>query len=264
MIVESYEDVIVLSGALRSNFWETLHTAISLMLKRHPSGVIIDCSGLTDATPEGAQTFRDVMEFIHNHDARVIVASVPQNVLDVLKSVPQVRSQLAIAESVEQARKSLDLLVETRPAKRRGVGPSETRIVLLLSSEGPDKQACTLAAQLAEARDAEIHLVCIVIVPRELPLTAPLSKEEAAASRAIELARGSFDRQMKVTPHLERGRDIASTLQDFLEETPAELVVLPMVLGPNQPEGPAKTIGSILQRVTQEVILVRGPVLGKS
>src|SRR4051794_2917253 len=105
MIVESYEDVIILSGALRSNYWETLHTAISLTLKRHPSGVIIDCSGLTEATPEGAETFRDVMEYIHGHDARVIVAAVPSKVYEVLRTVPEVRSQLAITESVEEARK---------------------------------------------------------------------------------------------------------------------------------------------------------------
>src|SRR5436853_3309421 len=115
VIVESYEDVIVLSGALRSNFWETLHTAISLTLKRHPSGVIIDCSGLVEATPEGAETFRDAMEFIHQHDARVIVAAVPPNILQVLRTVPDVRSQLAVADSVEAARHSLDLITEEKP-----------------------------------------------------------------------------------------------------------------------------------------------------
>src|SRR5688500_219102 len=112
MIVESYEDVIVVSGALRSNFWETIHTAISLMLKRHPTGVIIDCSGISEVTPEGADTFRDIMAFIHEHDARIIVAGVPVQVMEVLKSVPEVRSQLAVAKSVEEARRSLDLLVE--------------------------------------------------------------------------------------------------------------------------------------------------------
>ena len=83
MIVESYEDVIVLSGALRSNFWETIHTAISLMLKRHPTGVVIDCSGITEVTQAGADTFRDVMAYIEEHDARIIVAAVSPAVIRI-------------------------------------------------------------------------------------------------------------------------------------------------------------------------------------
>ena len=108
MIVESYEDVIVISGALRSNFWETIHTAISLMLKRHPTGVILDCSGITEVNTAGADTFRDVMSFIHDQDARVIVTAVPPQVMEVLRTVPEVRSQLAVAKTVEEARRSLD------------------------------------------------------------------------------------------------------------------------------------------------------------
>ena len=113
MIVESYEDVIILSGALRSNFWETIHTAISLTLKRHPTGVIIDCSGITEITPDGAETFHDAIDFVAAHKrARIVVAAVSEEMLEVLRSVPEVRSQLPIAETVEAARKSLDLLVE--------------------------------------------------------------------------------------------------------------------------------------------------------
>ena len=126
MIVESYEDVIVLSGELRSNFWETIHTAIALTLKRHPTGVIIDCSGITLMTPEGGETFHDAIDFVAEHDrARIVVAGVSKSVLEVLRSVPEVRSQLPVAESVEDARRSLDLLVEDEPdvpkKKRRKV-----------------------------------------------------------------------------------------------------------------------------------------------
>ncbi len=79
--------------------------------------MIIDCTGLTEANEEGAQTFRDVMEFIRNQEARVIVACVPDKILEVLRSVPEVRSQLALAQTCEEARRSLDLLINAKQGK---------------------------------------------------------------------------------------------------------------------------------------------------
>src|SRR5947207_872967 len=113
MIVESYEDVVILSGPLRSNFWETIHTAIALTLKRHPTGVIIDCSGITELTPEGAETFQDAIQFVKEHErARIVVAAVSPQAMEVLRHVPEVRSQLPVVATVEEARRSLDLLLK--------------------------------------------------------------------------------------------------------------------------------------------------------
>ena len=263
MIVESYEDTIILSGSLRSNYWETLHTAISLMLKRHPSGVIIDCSALSEATPLGAQTFRDVMEFIHNHDARVLVAAVPAHIREVLKSVTEVRSQLAIADTVEEARHSLDLLVEEKPSKRRHSNGGGSKIVVCLTGEEIDKEALHIASQLAEARGSVLHLVYVVVVPRDLPLTAPLPKEEGYATTAIDKARTLIDKHISYEPHIERGRDVPSALEDLIAETKCGLVVMPIPTSTNDGDGNAKLIKSVLSKIPQEVILVRGAVPGR-
>lgn len=257
MIVESYEDVIILSGALRSNFWETLHTAISLTLKRHPSGVIIDCGNLTEATPEGGETFRDVMEFIRRQDARVIVASLPENIREVLKSVPEVRSQLAIADSVAEARHSLDLLVEQKPGKRKQTPPSLSKIVVCLTGEPVDRETLRVAEQLGEAREAELHLVYVVLVPRDLPLTAPLPKEEGLAAGAIERGKEVLDRHLAVVPHIERGRDVATTLDAFVRLNKASLVVMSLGGRPGDVDGGAALIRSILAKLDQEIIFVR-------
>lgn len=260
MIVESYEDVISLSGALRSNFWDTLHTAISLTLKRHPTGVIIDCSGLTEVTPEGAQTFRDVMEFIHNHDARVIVAAVPPHVLEVLRQVPEVRSQLAISDSVEEARRSLDLIQETdnRPRRRPG-GNGGAKFVVWLSGDSMDAEALKVAVQLGDAREAELHLVYVVLVPRDLPLTAPLPKEEGLATSAIDKAKPLLDKHVRYVPHVERGRDVASALEDFVEEIHASLVIIPLSSAASDVETSARLVKSVLTRIGEEVVFVRVP-----
>jgi anti-anti-sigma regulatory factor len=260
MIVESYEDVISLSGALRSNFWDTLHTAISLTLKRHPSGVILDCSGLTEVTPAGGQTFRDVMEFIHNHDARVIVAAVPPKVLEVLRSVSEVRSQIALADSVEDARRSLDLLAESagKPGRRRPI-ERQSKIVVCITGEDIDAEALHLAVQLGEAREAELHLVFIVLVPRDLPLTAPLAREERTATEAIDKAKAVLDKTIRFVPHVERGRDLASALHDLIEETKASLLVLPLSPASSEVDNNARMMKSVLTKIREEVIFVRTP-----
>ena len=258
MIVESYEDVIVLSGQLRTNLWDTVHTAISLTLKRHPSGVIIDCSGLTNATPEGAETFRDILEFTKNQEARVIVAAVPNNILEVLRSVSEVRSRLAIAKSVEDARASLDLVVDNGKGRKKGATEKTSSILLCLSGKDVDKEALEVAAQLAEAREADLHLVYIVVVPRELPLTSPLPKEEALASKALEICCLKSDRHVRIIPHLERGRDVLSTIESYLHANKISLLVIPITAQPADPDARAAFLKSAIQRIPQQIVIVRG------
>ncbi len=258
MIVESYEDVILLSGALRSNFWDTIHTAISLTLRRHPTGVIIDCSGISECTPAGAETFRDAMQFLERHDARVIVAAVPVPVLDVLKSVPEVRSQLAVAESVEAARRSLDLLVE--PEKKKGKPPRERlgKVVLFITAEGLCAEAYDLAEQTADALHAEIVLAYVVVVPRDLPIQAPLPSQEEAAVKALEAAKAELaKRQVACSAVLERGRDSGTALQQVMEESGGLQLLLPLHCEEDAVEGDLKLIRSVFGKISRPIVLIR-------
>jgi anti-anti-sigma regulatory factor len=260
VIVESYEDVIVLSGALRSNFWETIHTAISLMLRRHPTGVIIDCSGITEVTPQGADTFVDIMRFIEEHDARIIVAAVPPHAMDVLRSVPEVRSQLAVARSVEEARKSLDLLVE--PEKRRKqevIARSSHKLLVVLLGGKTDQDALELGSEIADTLEAEIHIVFVVTVPRDLPIQAPMPQQEAMAAESIENAKAYLtSRKVARTARLERARDVAQAINDVLAEVPATQVVVPLSPEENDVDDMAKLVKNVLTRVPATVIFVRG------
>lgn len=266
MIVESYEDIIILSGALRSNFWEAIHTAISLTLKRHPSGVIIDCSGLTEATPAGAETFRDAMDFINKHDARIIVAAVPESIMEVLKSVPEVRSQLAVASSVDAARRSLDLLVEeddhgTKKKKKPTLENARKLIVCLYTgtSVEEDDAAMTVAGKIADSQPTEVHLVCVLLVPRHLPLTSPLEATELAASKAVQRAEQFFDaRDVTYYSQVERARDVATALAEVLVDFDAPDVVLPLILDPLKKDENLKLVDSVLSRVNRNIVFVRG------
>jgi anti-anti-sigma regulatory factor len=258
MIVESYEDVILLSGALRSNFWETIHTAISLTLKRHPTGVIIDCSGITECTPDGAETFRDAMDFIEAQDARVIVAAVPENVREVLRSVPEVRSQLPIARSVEEARHSLDLLVDPEGVKPRPAGPKLARIVLLLTEGDACPELFELAGEMAEAVHAEMVVTYVVIVPRNLPIQAPMADEEQVAAKELEAAKKDLAaRNIPYSIVLERGRDVASALETVVKETGAIRVLCALSAKERELDDQLKALRSVLTKIALPVVIVR-------
>lgn len=263
MIVESYEDSIVLSGELRSNFWDTVHTAISLALRRHPEGVIIDCSGITYANAAGADTFRDVMRFISKSDARVIVAAVPEAIRDVLKSVPEVRSQLAIATTVDEARHSLYALENPEAKKRRKTAGQVglRKLLVCLGSPEGDVQLLKTTRRIAQAMPAEVVLIYPILVPRDLPIHSPLPDQESAGTASLQQARtllASTEVQYKVS--LERGRDIASTIEDACEEHDASQVLIGLPDGPDTQDAALKLVRSMLIRIKKPLIFVRGDV----
>lgn len=266
MIVESYDDVIVLTGALRSNFWSTIHTAISLTLKRHPTGVIIDCSGITEITPDGADTFRDAIEYVEEHDpARIVVAAVPQNVLDVLRTVPEVKSQLPIAKTVEDARRSLDLLVEEGGELKKRKKDSDVRsydrtIVAVLSGDDSDEELMFVTDELLSTMPAKVVLLYPIIVPRNLPLQAPMPNEESKAVKSIETAKAHLVRTK--TAHevrVEHGRDYPSLIHEVTEEVDAARVIFAFSRrSPEKMDEGLRLIGAIMHKVTRPIVIVRG------
>lgn len=259
MIVESYEDVIILSGALRSNFWETVHTAISLTLKRHPTGVIIDCSGITECTVEGVDTFRDILHFIESQDARVIVAAVPENVREVFRSVPEVRSQLPITDTVQEARLSLDLLVEAPQKKKRKSGPAcNSRLVLLLRGEPQDRDGLEAAIRMSRDFNSQVLATFVIVVPRHQPLNAPMTEDEQTAMAAFEPAKAMLgDAEVDFVVKVERGRDFASSLEDLVQEQAADYLLVPLSAEEKDVEEELKLVRSILTKVQGTVGFLR-------
>ncbi len=268
MIVESYEDVIILSGSLESNHWETIHTAISLILRRHPSGVIIDCSGMKRMSPAGAETFHDAMDFIRNHDARIILAAVPDPIMEVLKTVPEVRSQLPVVDTVAAARKSLDLGQshdDDPGAKKRKklVAPENARKVIVCLYTGTsieeDDSAMRAASMIADSFPSEIHLICALLVPRHLPLQAALAESEQSAAHALTRAKQFFDqRNLPHQDRIERARDVASALTEVLKEIPAVTIILPLSKDPMKMDTNLTVVRSVSAKVEGQVMFVHG------
>ncbi len=264
MIVESYEDTIVLSGTMRSNHWETLHTAISLTLKRHPSGVIIDCAALSECTPHGADTFRSVMGFIKEHDARVIVAEVQEPVMAVLRTVPDVRSQLPIVATVEEARRSLDLLTDPseEPVKKRKLKFSDFSVLASVTGGESDAQVLWTAKEIVNNLQGAVHVVFPLIIPREMPLQAAMPEEEELARQALNRAEAFFQsNHIHCEIRVMRGRDIASSLFATLEEDTSSHVIVGLPQDGDGQDEAGKLVKSVLGRLSGSVVFVRGPIV---
>lgn len=259
MIVEYYDDVIILTGALRSNFWETIHTAISLTLKKNPAGVIIDCSGITECTEQGADTFIDVMGYIGKHDARILVAAVPDHVYAVLKSVPEVRSQLPIVGSVEEARKSLEAM-PLQDKKKNGKGILN-KMLVCLSGQPSDKFLTTVCEKVAQKRGAKLYFVYPIIVPRELPLQASMPDQEEEAKRAFEKVNEQMQNSSVIyESKIERARDVTGVIILGLDEIENAQVYISLQRNEDLPEYNQKLVKSVLSKVKQTVYFVAEPM----
>lgn len=262
MIVESYEDVVKLSGAVRVNFWSTIQTAVALTLQRHPSGVIIDLGAVTEMTPLGADSFRDALRFVESNDARIVVANTPEHVLQVLRQVPEVRSQLPIVDTVEQARRSLDLLVEDTPAhpkrkREEKLKPVRT-ILVCLSGDDSDAHLLDMTVEFVDREPANVVMIYPIIVPRELPLNSPLPDEEERAVATLEAGRAAMAGSKAVTEiRLERARDLPSLIAETSEEIKAAQVLVGVSVRPRHEENAWHALEAVIQKVKTPLVIVR-------
>lgn len=264
MIVESFEDVVRLSGAMRSNFWSTIHTAVSLTLQRHPTGVIIDLGSVTEMTPEGAETFRDAIRFVESNDARIVVANASESVLAVLRQVPEVRSQLPIVETVEMARRSLDLLVEPeehagKKKKEPAVKPERT-ILACLSGDDSDSHLLHMTQEFVDRVPARVVLLYPIVVPRELPLASPLPEEEERAAATLEAGKKALSQHSTLAEvRLERTRDLPSLIEETSEQVQAAQVLVGVSTMPRHGEDAWRALEAVIQKVKSPLVFVRGP-----
>lgn len=211
MIVEARRDVVTLRGSLSENEWSTIQAAAKLLLEEHPKGIIIDCSGLTEVTESGAKTFLEAINYIQKHDAKIIVAGLPENALEVMRSVRAVMSQLPIAPNVEAARASLGL-------EDLGTLLSRTSfraIAVLLV--GDWQRAVEISCKLADRKADELHVIELLKVPRNMPIATPMPEAEAMTRRKLDDSeRAARQARVRVIRHVERVRTIGEGVQRVL------------------------------------------------
>jgi len=261
MIIETAEDVVRLSGSLHKNQWLTIKAAANLLLNDHPKGIIVDCSALTEVSEDGAKTFLEAMRDIDAAHTRIVVVRLPEKAMSVLKSVPGVRSQLPIADSIEEARASLRM--HRNSAQKASSDPTKrTGLILVPLVAGLDlTYGATLAGRLARGTRSEVRLVYFLEVTRTLPLNSPLLEAEQAAQESLEKAM-QFAHQVNAaaTEQVERVRDAAEGIIAALRSTGAESVVLGATDEPLGADGHDRfhhLVDTLLHRAPCEVIVGR-------
>src|SRR2546423_10502877 len=161
MIVTGSKDVILLSGALHKNQWLTIKAAARLQLRENPGGILIDCSELTEVSEEGTKTFLDAVKDIQGEGARIVFINLPENVLQVVRTVPGVRSQLPIAKSEDEARASLNM---GKPTDSGADRPMAENSILVPLFDGFDiEYAVTVAGRSSRELKQPVTLATLLI-----------------------------------------------------------------------------------------------------
>lgn len=254
MIVEARNDTVNLLGALTKNHWQTIKAAANLLLKRNPAGIIINCAGITECTEEGAETFADAQAYIQKHGARIVLCDIPEHVMEVLRRVPGVRSQLPVACTMAQARASLGL-----PSAYETAEAASEKIVLLPIWEGMNAPyAAQHALHFTKDQRAVLHIVYILLVPQKLALTTPMPEQEERAHRTLtELEEMAKRARVKVEKRVERCRDLARGIVIAAEQERASQLILGIT--PGDMAAANGLLTTVLQKAPCEVLVVRAP-----
>lgn len=257
MIVEARRDVITLRGALIDNQWPTIQAAAKMLLDEHPGGIVIDCSQINQMTEAGARTFLDAIRYIQRNDARIIVAGLSEESLEVIRGVRAVISQMPTAPTVDDARASLGLGDLSSTPLDTSTGLNVFAVLLV----GDWQRAAHIACQVADRRHDEVHLIEIIKVPRSVPLATPLPEAEALARRQLDDSeRIAKACRINVIRHVERVRTLAEGIQRvFSTLKPATLVVC---VTQTDEEGHEiiQLMPNLLSEPPCEIIYVRRPI----
>lgn len=283
MIIEARGDVVSLSGSLEKNLWPAIQAAANLLLRMHPNGILIDASEINHCSDEGARTFLDAMEYIERHNARIVVCHPPAEVQQSIRHVPGVRSRLAIADTTDQGRASLEMASITRrqrPATMRAeieAGSVRSRLVmipLLLEESAGLRETIGLALKMGsvgvhdKGREDKaklimplIHFLSVLEIPRSMPLTSPLTEEEERAKKIIqEAVQIAAEAELVCQSTVARTRDAGEQIATQAKDLGIEIIVMSM-----PPRGnPARDrlepiIDTVLQRARCEIVVKNFP-----
>jgi anti-anti-sigma regulatory factor len=276
MIIDARDDVITLSGCLDHNVWPAIQAPANLLLRQHPSGILIDASDIEMCSPEGVKTFIDAVSYIQRYRARIVLCNVPGIVDDVIKSVPGARSQVATAPDREAGRASLALAQTQRVQNRTKwiAGNSDRPILVpLIPAMQSTREAIGIARILAatlgcdtekadlkvDKSSATIHLAYFIEVPRSMPLSSPFPEVEEHAKLLLNEAE-SFAAKTgaRVRTHIIRARNTAEDIVHQASTLNANTIVLSLPATDEDNESSVRTIvRQVLENAKCEVMLKR-------
>jgi len=279
MIIDVRGDVVTLSGRLERNLWPAIQAPANLLLRQHPSGILIDATDLHMCTQEGVKTFVDAITYIERYRARIVLCNVPPIVEEVIKTVPGARSRVAIAPDQESGRASLVLAQRQRDKNRiKWVAEAEHRQILvpLIPAMSTTREALGLSKVLAGSRPLEdtadtsvqtkgkkptslIHLAFFIEVPRSMPLSAPFPEEEDHARRLLTEAESIAAKNgLRVRSHIVRARNTAEEIIEQATTLNINTIILSLPASSEEERVPIQQlVRHVLEHSPCEVILKR-------
>jgi nucleotide-binding universal stress UspA family protein len=152
----------------------------------------------------------------------------------------------AVSADVAKARRSLDM----------------ARLILVpTTGSAYSQRGVELACRLAQEQGASILLVCVIEVPRTLPLGAPLEQAEAEARSALDTAREVVAlHNLPVRSIVQRARTAGDGIVAAATDHRADLIVTGLASrGEHGHPGWGHTADILLHRASCEVIFDRVP-----
>jgi len=119
-------------------------------------------------------------------------------------------------------------------------------------------QTVHLAAMIARERGLQVGLLGFIVVPRDLPLGAPLPEQETEMQKALTEAVASARPHTPVcAAHIARVRDLRDGLISTLADSRAAMVVLAIARDATVEEGLLGLANDLLQKAACEVLVGR-------
>lgn len=207
MIIEARQDVVTLRGTLSENHWDAIAAAVDLVLPEHPQGILLDCGDLNSMSDFGGATFLEGLSYMEARGARIILCNVPSEIQTALRSIPGLHSQVPTAATVEIGRKSL----EAGHATPLTTGKKGRVVLVPVNPPFSGAAAQPLLRRLNLGPGAEIHFAYAMVVPRSLPVGAPLPEEEARAEAYLAAAELAMPNSVK-SRHVLRARNMPEAI----------------------------------------------------
>jgi hypothetical protein len=204
-----------------------------------------------------------MMHFIERKKARIIVANLPKIIKEAVAHVPEVRSRLAVAANVEEARRSLDLTHSSRIDQ--GTGHHATGMLILALSGGrADGFAIASASAIAQMRSLKVIAMFPILVPQALPADTPMPEAEERAQNSLRIAQEAFRaKQIPVNLKIERTRSLAAAVDAVAKEIDERTAVVALPDADVRTGEPSRTASELLEKLGSEVILVQSPKNGQ-
>lgn len=214
MIIDARNDTITLVGRLDKNIWAAIQAAAAVLLQDNPLGIIIDCKQIDIITGEGIKTFADAFKYITQKNARIIFVAPNADIIALARATAGVRSKMPIADTLDGARKSLNI----DDYKDKYISGNKQILIPLIKDW---KTAISIAHRFYNSKNCDFHLVGIVELPLSMSYSSPMPEVENKVMSDLQKAESilSSNTKSQIHKHIIRARNYFEALSKLADSS---------------------------------------------